>query len=551
MEKNFIVGAEQNPPTRKISTQSGHSPQKLKNSNTKSKMSFIALLLGLFLFGNANVFAQTLNINSPATWNQFVNLVNTTGSAGWTFNLMVNVGPGTPIPVNITQPLGVFSGTLNGNGNRITVNITSNATNVGLFSEIAGQGTIRNLVVDGFVTGGPNSVNVGGLVGQMSSGQMHNITNLSKVTGFNTVGGIIGSINVTSANVSVWISCAQNNGFIVGGRCVGGVVGSMTNSAVNSIAAVRASKNSGTLSGSGGGSLGNPTYMGGIVGAGFGLEVHVYESVNIGKLLSEKYTYAGGIIAYLGNGIAYANSNAGIVNGATNSVGGIVGWLGAGSSLERSINTNWISATAPNSGAIVGMNNGTVSDCFYDRQMCTLTVSIGAGAGIIMSPGWIDGLPTINVLGNNLTPILQPFSWVFANNLYPRPFDGCSFNATHPISLLSAAPIYLQNGERLDNVTQNFFVSNWNPFPPMNPTLPFPFQWGSFDDSVFPWTLIPRSVMEYIDVPPPPSGIAMINGSGSGWDTLSVRIEYWNLTPAPYPMNYEIIFEKVVPINVP
>jgi len=532
----------------------------------KFRNKFVALFVCMFLFGTANIFAQ--QIWTQAQWDAFVLDVVTTGAQGSVYTLMVDVGtPGSPIAI-ITTPIdGTFQGTLNGNNNRIMVNINDNNEYVGLFRNVANNALISNLVVDGQITGGPNSKAIGGFAGQVLGVQsgititnFSNCMNLSSLTGTGTqsIGGIAGIIEdatVGQVNYIRFVQCI-NNGFLEKGVDIGGIIGSVT--VDNAWIYSYSDKNSGTLT--------NATHsIGGIIGSATGNSMVIRHAVNIGKIQNTKPQpqYIGGIVGHsLVNGMNVMGSiNSGILAGAIDAIGGIVGYVGnVSSSFYENINTNWVENIIPNSGAIIGFNATTqVWNCFYDRQMCSPALQ-GIGNGVpVLGP--VDGLLTVEMLGNNLVVNqgFVPTNWTTVANLYPRPINVMP-TATdfHPISLLAAAPIYLQNNpvtgmpETLNEVTQNFFVSNFNNNNPLSPfpiPPPYFYRWGSFDDSVFPWNLIPRSVMGYIDVLP--FGIAMINGSGSGWDTLSVRIDYWNLIPVPYPMSYEIIFEKVVPINLP
>ena len=547
---------------------------------------FVALFICVFLFGTANILAQTW-VPSPLpaaplpgqfyyelasdtdlqTLNNWIT-VQSNNCAGYSFRVTQNIGTvANPVIQMIGDDNNYFAGYLNGQGNRITVNITSNNINVGLFScllgYLGGSSTlVENLVIAGQVTGGFNSENVGAVVGQilMLPGSpayyfgLETITNLADVTGLATnssVGGIAGSVNIEFAYI---LGCC-NNGKIAGGKNIGGIVGS-----AYSDIALKSNLNSGTIAGIGK----TQESMGGIAGyvSGIGISylgAYIHDAVNIGKILSSHSNYSGGLVGYFAKGIVFPSSSAGLVDGALKSVGGVIGYL-SNADVISCINTNWVnSGMAQDFGAIVGFNNGgTVDSCFWDKQMCILPDAVGTNNGSVR---FVLGLNTVDMLGNNLNGILSNTGgWTFRANLYPTNIPCmpiCSPN--HPIVLLAAAPIYLQNNERLDNVQTNFFVANFESFPPVMPIpqqiiAPYFYQWGSFDDSVFPWTLIPRSAMQYIDVPPPPSGVAMMNGSGSGWDTLAVRVQYWLYQPPypiPYPLSYEIIFEKVVPINVP
>jgi len=125
---------------------------------------------------------------------------------------------------------------------------------------------------------------------------------------------------------------------------------------------------------------------------------------------------------------------------------------------------------------------------------------------------------------------------------------GCYFYGhnlhNHPISLLAAAPIYLQNREKLNNVKTNFTVSNGWAYPPPPPPnsnpYNFPFQWGWFNPVYTPF-----SANGFIEIVPfNNANILMPSG---GQDSLEVRL--YNYFYPPYS-NYNIVFEKIVPINV-
>ena len=453
----------------------------------KFRNKFVALFVCMFLFGTANGLAQRIwNVND---WNNFANNPNQFSS----WELMADIGP-------VNQMVAVpFTGSFNGNNLRITANINSNAPNVGLFSELAG-GAIYNLVLAGSVIGGSNSQYVGGFAGLISSqsnSYLGLLTNLAEVTGnasFSHVGGIAGAIITESP---IGISHFANNGTITGGFAVGGIFGSIsTPTALPSHGIqIKILKNAGTIKSN---EDATPNYMAGIVGyvdiISEGL-AGVYQTTNIGKVLSSKSMYSGGIVAFLtgtNNTFTICHLNSGLVDGATISSGGIVGHLSNSTSIYDCINTNWVAGTAPNSGSIVGFNeditNSNIASSFYDNQM-----SVVGAINNVDVLGIAEGIITNDMLGVNLQPLLQYVIWNvwrFQANLYPRLDEWDN----HPIDLLSAAPIYLQNGERLDNVQTNFFVSNFNQWiPPWIIPPPYVYQWESFNGNVVNIPLSPSN----------------------------------------------------------
>jgi len=207
--------------------------------------------------------------------------------------------------------------------------------------------------------------------------------------------------------------------------------------------------NGGTVQGSGG----RDSYIGGLVGY-FEFDVLNY-GTNIGIVRSSNFDYAGGLVGYMNNlsggsvTIVTGSMNAGIVEGATISVGGIAGYLARNAKISHCINTNRIfTGAASNFGAIVGENYGSVDTCVFDEQMS------------VIGDAFATGYATQNTLGNSLAGVVfAPF--VFADNMYPRPVHG-SYYEYHPIAMLAAAPIRLAtNAQNVNNVTTDFWVSNW------------------------------------------------------------------------------------------
>ena len=267
-----------------------------------------------------------------------------------------------------------------------------------------------------------------------------------------------------------------------------------------------------------------------IVDSVFRIKVNIDGCVNIGKILGAGSTYAGGIIGSLIDGEITNCTNAGIVVG--NTVGGIVGSTNVpppfqlnrpplpenatpplAINIYNCINTNWIDAGI--GGAIIGevVDYCNVINCFYDRQMCSkeaFGISIGNNA-VSMDYG---SKSTLEMVGYNLSSL----PWIKDAVLYPRVGD-------HIIDKLAAAPIYLRNDERIDDVTYSMFdISN---------NYSYPFQWGFYEPSF-------KSSSQF-------DNIEVIGNKGkivetsADWDSLVVRFS--NNTSVP-------IFEKWVPIFV-
>jgi len=132
--------------------------------------------------------------------------------------------------ITVTEPYANdFSGTFDGNGHTVTLNITASTPNVGLFSKLAGGAVVKNVITAGSVTAtGKN--NVGGIAGFANtySGDVtiENCKNMAAISGNKAVGGILGQ--GTNTNGITIYSCA-NTGTIAGANTqIGGIAGSIT-----------------------------------------------------------------------------------------------------------------------------------------------------------------------------------------------------------------------------------------------------------------------------------------------------------------------------------
>lgn len=138
--------------------------------------------------------------------------------------------------ITVTAPYGNditgftgFTGTFDGNGHTVTLDITASTAYVGLFSKLAGGAVVRNVITAGSVTAtGKN--NVGGIAGFANtySGDVtiENCKNTAAISGYKAVGGILGQ--GTNTNGITIYSCA-NTGTIAGANTqIGGIAGSIT-----------------------------------------------------------------------------------------------------------------------------------------------------------------------------------------------------------------------------------------------------------------------------------------------------------------------------------
>lgn len=123
-----------------------------------------------------------------------------------------------------------FSGTFDGNGHTVTLDITASTAYVGLFSKLAGGAVVRNVITAGSVTAtGKN--NVGGIAGvadtELGAITISNCKNEAAIKGNKVVGGILGGC--TEDDYALTISACANEGNISGTRNIGGICGTLEN----------------------------------------------------------------------------------------------------------------------------------------------------------------------------------------------------------------------------------------------------------------------------------------------------------------------------------
>lgn len=135
--------------------------------------------------------------------------------------------------ITVTAPYGNditgftgFTGTFDGNGHTVTLDITASTAYVGLFSKLAGGAVVRNVITAGSVTAtGKN--NVGGIAGTADGNvTIENCKNTASIKGGKGAGGILGYSEPGSGFVTI-SSCA-NMGSVSGTRKqVGGIAGNV------------------------------------------------------------------------------------------------------------------------------------------------------------------------------------------------------------------------------------------------------------------------------------------------------------------------------------
>lgn len=128
--------------------------------------------------------------------------------------------------ITVTAPYAEdFSGTFDGDGHTVTLNITASTPNVGLFSKLAGGAVVKNVITAGSISGKVN--NVGGIAGTADGNvTIENCKNTASIKGGKGAGGILGYSEPGSGFVTI-SSCA-NMGSVSGTRKqVGGIAGNV------------------------------------------------------------------------------------------------------------------------------------------------------------------------------------------------------------------------------------------------------------------------------------------------------------------------------------
>lgn len=143
----------------------------------------------------------------------------------------------------VTEPYASdFSGTFDGNGYTVTLDITASTANVGLFSKLAGGAVVRNVKVDGTVSG---TEGVAGIAAQANGATISGCINCAEISATERhVGGIVGKLRGGT------VENCYNTGAISSSRTrpinMGGIAGY-----VDGGASVENCYNTGSITGSG------------------------------------------------------------------------------------------------------------------------------------------------------------------------------------------------------------------------------------------------------------------------------------------------------------
>ena len=254
-----------------------------------------------------------------------------------------------------------FSGELDGNGH--VIKNLNNAT-TGLFGDVT-NGVIKNLgIVDSNFS--ITNYSCGVLVsGVLTNGTVENCYSESDITGSGTyVGGLIGF-----ARDSVIDSCYVT-GDVYGDNTVGGIIGSLEVNTGDCI--FRGGFFSGTVTG-------NDT-VGGISGYMSGDIMHSFSTGNIIFTGSGAYTYAGGIVGRSSTGSVSDSYFSGNITGNAEHTGGIMGEKFSGGAIT---NSYILSQIANLDGSILGNADGTninVYNNYYNSYYNRVAPVVGSGS---------------------------------------------------------------------------------------------------------------------------------------------------------------------------
>lgn len=131
--------------------------------------------------------------------------------------------------ITVTEPYANdFSGTFDGNGHTVTLDITASTANVGLFKTLSGGAVVRNVITAGSISSTKN--NVGGIAGSADASNsdvtIENCKNTAAISGNKAVGGILGYCTDNAHSVMI-TGCINTNTVASNNMQVGGIAGNL------------------------------------------------------------------------------------------------------------------------------------------------------------------------------------------------------------------------------------------------------------------------------------------------------------------------------------
>ena len=424
----------------------------------------------IYNYSDLNALRAGVNSGAPFLWNYST---VPTGAEGITFHLANNIdNVGFWIPIgNGNSP---FLGTFDGAGHYISgVNMNSGDDYTGFFGYIGSTAEIKNLKVINSDIGG--DLYVGGICGYNDGGEINNCRYGGEVSGSQYVGGICGQntghiyrcgnynqdFTVSGSLMVGGITGATTDNFstvsfcdvlsygttanITANSSVGGICGFLSDGIVNNCLSAASEINGGDRTG---GICGEVTNYG-----------DVFTSGNVSPIYAANYT--GGIVGMMSNGGWIEDCyNSNIVSGS-NYVGGICGRLtnnNNNTKITQSYNVGVVYGGSIK-GAVCASSTGSITNCFYDKQMCTIGDS------------YATGKLTVEMVGTSLRSGLGHL-WIYRDDRYPV-FDGLCVQ-----SRIASAPVFLHytnanDYETVDAVRSSFTVAVENSS----------FQWSKYNNS--------------------------------------------------------------------
>ncbi|MBQ6583031.1 MAG: hypothetical protein IJH77_04295 [Mogibacterium sp.] len=262
----------------------------------------------------------------------------------------------------------VYTGTFNGNGHTVTLQLSRPNSYSGLFYSIGTGGRVDELTVEGTISGGSY---VGGIACCLDGGSISRCTNRAVMIGSGSyVGGIVGSIRMADSTL---VHCS-NEGKVTGAGYVGGIAGLARGQNV----VLENCHNSGAVA-----AIGTQNPAGGIAGSFEGEGAAIRLSGNTGSVALNPESAvtsarAGGLAGYFGKGTIESSRNTGNVSGSTGAwLGGLTGQATAYSVLQNCYTTGNVTLEDPSEdGAAGGLSgslakNTTVQRCYQAGEVTT------------------------------------------------------------------------------------------------------------------------------------------------------------------------------------
>jgi hypothetical protein len=323
-----------------------------------------------------------------------------------------------------------FQGNFDGNNKKITlaINHSNNNNAAGLFGCVSNKCVLKSIVVDGYVNAklGAAGIVCGIYMPSTNSDTIiiNKCINLANITS-EYAAGIVSygetDINMFINNGGLFIDSCVNYGNITASFQSAGIFGSVD---CNFKAMrIKNCQNGGFIT-----STRNDNGYAGGIAIWYGGKI--IDCLNHGTVTSAGNN-ASGIVCelidydiddFLGNEVRNC-INAGYIKGKT-IAGGIVGKSTNHSSRRPTYISNCLNVNSVKSdvisyrGGIIGIIDGTsttiISNCHYDKQLCSVGVS---GANVILG---VEAHLTINMVGTKLQSKLGTADWHYDTNLYPQ-----------------------------------------------------------------------------------------------------------------------------------